>query len=702
MNSVKSLLIALCAVLALFAQAVVAQTNTTIGHKVLFLVNAEVDQEGRQAVENGLNGYGIPYTVLPIAKAGYTGTLPLTDASGNPLYSSIIVQPAQLQYDYGTEGWKSALTQAQWDQINAYEVTHKVRRVLIDDSPRAEHNTAVANPAVWGCCNTGVTQNIALNLPSDLAYLGLKNNGILTTSGLYHVPGSITNTTTTRSFLTLLPSSDGGFTSNTTAGVIVKYDDGREHMAFYLAFGWWSPTSTFLAHIYVPWASRQLYQGFRRCYLHLQIDDVFLATTVPATDLAPEYDYRITAADVKIHTTWQTTLKNALPSGSTFKLTHGFNGNGVLEAIDSPAVIYIDNDQGEYDYIQPLGAGTQAWPSPVPAVHKQYTLTQLKQDPLFVELLGSTTAMNNYWWCSHTYTHEKLNNCSRTDVDNELDYNLYFANVTGLARHASWTSKTMITPSISGLRNGDAIRSMVSRGINIIVGDTSRADITNQTYPFHPWITTTASSNYNGFMAIPRQPTVIYYFSSTTYENTHVYNSFYAAQQGVKDWNYVIGDESDRVLRLLLNLKHDPYMFHQANMRAADQPSVTINGRTNKYSLVMLWAENVLGKLTKLVNWPIIGGASFDEINDSFVRRMTTDNCGVTTKWEKNATHVLGAVVTGQRTCTVPITVPGNVVKNSGNSAWKFEKIGVDPTTVWVPVSAGVTRRLVLSPALKL
>ncbi|KAJ3039533.1 hypothetical protein HDV00_012109 [Rhizophlyctis rosea] len=705
MTGARSFLVALCAALVLLAQTAFAQTFIQT-HQVLFLVNSDVNTD-RQAVENALQGYDIPYTTIPIDKAGYNGTLPLEDASGNPLFSSIIVQPGQLQYDYGADGWKSALTQTQWDQIVAFEAKHKVRRVTIDDSPGAAHNTAVANTNLWGCCNAGVSQNMSLTLPSDLAYLGLVNGSSIATSGLYHVPASITNTTTTRSFLTLGASSDGGFTAGSSAGVIIKYDDGREQMAFYISFGWWSPTSVFLSHIYVPWATRQLYQGFRRIYLQLQVDDIFLSTTVPATanpglPATAEYDYRITPNDVSIHNTWQRTLQtNVLPTGSNFKLVMGFNGNGVLETVDSTKMVEVDNDQGDYDYIQPLGAGTTAWPANT-AAYKPYTATDLKKDTLFNSLMGTTTGIANYWWCSHTYTHEKLNNCSRSDVDNELAFNLYFADVAGLSKSPYWTNKTMITPSISGLRNGDAIRSMVAHGISMVVGDTSRPDINNQTYPFHPWITTQASSNYDGFIVIPRQPTVIYYFCSKPSENLYIYNSFYNQTQGFKTWDYILNDESDRVLRLLLQLRHDPYMFHQANMRAADLPTQTINGRSNRYSLLMTWTETLLGKLLKLVKWPIIAGASFDELNAAFVRRMTVDNCGVSTSFEKNSTHVVAVRVTGGGSCTVPITVPGSVVKDSTNSAWKFEKLGVDPTTVWVPVTAGTTRRLVLNPAFKL
>ncbi|KAJ3029676.1 hypothetical protein HDV00_009464 [Rhizophlyctis rosea] len=701
MHVTHSLLVALYAALLLLVQSVTAQNATIMTHKVLYLANADANTD-RQAVENALLGYDISWDTILIPQAGYNGTLPLYDASGNPQYSSIIIQPGQLQYDYGVSGWLSALTADQWTQLETYESTHRVRRISLDDSPRPEHNTVVANPTLWGCCNTGITQNLTLTLPSSFSYMGLVNNSVLPTTGLYHVPASITNTTTTTPFLMFSPSSDGGFAQSTVGGVVVKYDSGREVMAFYIDFGWWSPTSTFLSHIYIPWMTRQLYQGFRRIYFQLQVDDMFLATTVPATGSVKEYDYRVDSASINNVWAWQKTLQtNVLPAGSSFKLVVGFNGNGVLEQIDSPYMVEIDNDQGAYDYIQPLGAGTQVWPKDT-APYKGFTATESAKDPLWVTLFGSQSAMANFWWCSHTFTHEMLNNCSRYDVDNELSFNILFANVSGLTKSPAWTGATMITPSISGLRNGDAIRSMVAHNITMVVGDTSRPDICNSTNPHHPWITTQESSNYDGFIVIPRQPTVIYYCSSTPTEDIALYNSFYNTTQGFKDWSYLLDVESDRVLALLLNLRHESYMFHQANLRNSDQPSITLNGRTGKYSVLQQWAEHVLGKLLALVKWPIVGGASFDELNAAFVRRFHGDNCGVWTSYEKNATHILAVRVEGNGGCTVPVTVPEGIVKDAGNSGWEFEKLGVDPLTVWVPVVKGGVQRVVLSPAVEL
>lgn len=41
-------------------------------------------------------------------------------------------------------------------------------------------------------------------------------------------------------------------------------------------------------------------------------------------------------------------------------------------------------------------------------------------------------------------------------------------------------------------------------------------------------------------------------------------------------------------------------MFHQANMRVADVPTTTINGKTGQFSLLMSWLEVVTSEMTRL------------------------------------------------------------------------------------------------------
>lgn len=41
-------------------------------------------------------------------------------------------------------------------------------------------------------------------------------------------------------------------------------------------------------------------------------------------------------------------------------------------------------------------------------------------------------------------------------------------------------------------------------------------------------------------------------------------------------------------------------MFHQANMRVNDVPTTTVNGKKDRFSLLMTWVEIVTSELTRL------------------------------------------------------------------------------------------------------
>ncbi|KAJ3278102.1 hypothetical protein HK104_002648 [Borealophlyctis nickersoniae] len=653
-------------VLLLLATVLCADAQTTtksMRHRVLLITTTPSTAEDFLHVTNGLNGYGIPYDQLIIPNTGYNGSLPLQDSAGNPLYSLVIVTPGQLPYANAAGVWGSALTQVQWDQLAAYESKWKVRRVSLDDTPQASHGTVIADSTAWGCCGANVSQDLVVNLLPEMSKYGLVDNATFTTQGLYHYPVKITNTTTTQAFLKLKPSSDGLFKNETVGGVV---------------------------------------------------DDLFLSTEIPAVD-GTTYTYRITAADAQGIYLWQKAVTGRAPAGSQIKLMMAFNGQGVVEQIDENLCANVaDNDiTTDRSWMHPPGTGPSNWPQDLTGL-KNYNHTWLSKEPLYKYLLGTTTMMKEFFWCSHTYTHETLDNCSRTDVDNELSYNIFFAQQSGLYDSAYFSKSAMVTPSISGLHNSDALNSLVAHGIKYVTGDTSRPDCTNTTYPYLPWVSTKAVSNYDGFIAIPRQPTVIYYLVTTPGENLKVYNDFYRNQSQAtgqawvdKTFDYIVDVDTSRAVSLFMSLRQDPYMFHQgvigikANLRNADQPVITLNGVSGRFGLLQYWTEVVVNKLTKLVKWPIIS-PHLDAHVKAFLDRAALRECGSSVSFGTNGTHFLSFTVKSTGTCKVPVTVPGAIVEACTAATCTLEKIGVDPLTVWVNMTAGVTRTFTLSPAYKL
>ena len=46
--------------------------------------------------------------------------------------------------------------------------------------------------------------------------------------------------------------------------------------------------------------------------------------------------------------------------------------------------------------------------------------------------------------------------------------------------------------------------------------------------------------------------------------------------------------------------KRTRYMFHQANMRVNDVPTTTVNGKRDRFSLLMTWVETVTAEMMRL------------------------------------------------------------------------------------------------------
>jgi hypothetical protein len=214
-----------------------------------------------------LQGYGQPFYFLPFAQNGTSlPVLETTDSSGNSIGNyGLIIIVGLVTYDYGgTTGWASAITPAQWDTLYAYQLKYGVRMIHLDGFPGSFNGTTVA-PGPSGCCTTG-EQTVSLINSSFVPTAGLKV-AALSTVGLWHYPATITNATTTTSFLEF--GTNANFPTTTVAGVIQNFA-GREQMVFFLDGGSWSLTSNYLGHVWFHWGYRGLYNGFRRVALAMQ------------------------------------------------------------------------------------------------------------------------------------------------------------------------------------------------------------------------------------------------------------------------------------------------------------------------------------------------------------------------------------------------------------------------------------------------
>ena len=132
------------------------------------------------------------------------------------------------------------------------------------------------------------------------------------------------------------------------------------------------------------------------------------------------------------------------------------------------------------------------------------------------------------------------------------------------------------------------------------------------------------------------------------------------------------------------------FMFHQANLRQDDAPSVEVNGEVQQLSLLQIWVEVILTELTRLTDWPIIT-LKHDDVSRDFLERMTRDMCNakMTYDYSSNGGAIEGVTVsTDGNTCgaPVPVTFP-NSAGPASTQGFRTEQVGSDPLTVWVEMS---------------
>lgn len=130
-------------------------------------------------------------------------------------------------------------------------------------------------------------------------------------------------------------------------------------------------------------------------------------------------------------------------------------------------------------------------------------------------------------------------------------------------------------------------------------------------------------------------------------------------------------------------------MFHQANMRHTDQPTITVGTKTARMSLVEAWVETVAQEVTRLTNWPITS-LKQDDIGKYFTDRMALDKCKPTVSYGFSSDgKSINSVTVGTQngnSCSVPVPVTIPSGSTSGGSV-RADVVGAEPPIAWVTLS---------------
>ncbi|KAJ5088905.1 hypothetical protein N7456_012521 [Penicillium angulare] len=651
-----------------------ALSQATVAANILIIAR---DSGSANVASLGLNGYGIPFTTLLVPQTGAELPSLETELGGN--FGGIVVASG-ISYDYGDSGWASGLTTDQWNQLYAYQLEYGVRMVQYDVYPGSDYGTSVIGD---GCCDSGVEQDISFTDVTDFPTAGLRTGAGVSTEGLWHYSASILNTSNTKEIASFAANSV--VTTDSTAAVINNFD-GREQMVFFISLDpSWSSTSAYLQHAWITWMTRGLHAGWRRVNINTQVDDMMLTTQVYEPSGST---FRITPDDLDAIRDWIPTINAKMNAGSSYWPEVGFNGNGNIDTssniddgwgICSGGGVYpagITSPPAEWK--KPLGTGTNRWPS-TPTAY-DWTTDCTDRDPL---LLWWKENLNSFGVLSHTFTHEAQDNATYSDIYKEISFNQAWLKQVGLDQGDHFTANGIIPPAITGIHNGDALQAWWDNGITNCVGDNTRSALLNSENAMWPYWTVTSTDGFDGMQVNPRWATRIYYDCCTP---ACTLDEWINTSTGSGTFDYLLETEKDDTMRHFFGLYHDPYMFHQANLRNADTEPITVNGVTAQYSIFQAWVEVQVQEFVRLVEWPLVT-INHADMSAGFKARYTRDACGYALSYTTENHKITGVTVSAtDNTCGEPIPVTFPVAPTS-TKGFATEQLGSDPLTVWVQLS---------------
>jgi hypothetical protein len=169
---------------------------------------------------------------------------------------------------------------------------------------------------------------------------------------------------------------------------------------------------------------------------------------------------------------------------------------------------------------------------------------------------------------------------------------------------------------------------------------------------------------------------------------------------GKGNFTNLLNDARTNNVRHLMGLHHDPFMFHQSNLRNADVNSTTIGSVTGQFALIQIWVEVVTQEMTRLTNWPIVS-RKHDDIAIDFTNRRTRDQCNpnLTYNYSSDGKKIVSVTVTANgNICAAPIGVTLPVGATSNAPGLVRETLGSDPLIIWVPLTGSPVTLNLASP----
>lgn len=248
-------------------------------------------------------------------------------------------------------------------------------------------------------------------------------------------------------------------------------------------------------------------------------------------------------------------------------------------------------------------------------------------DPLTAEAVAEDGEWN---WINHTYNHAELDDIGYTDAFDQFTLNIELAADLPLRE---FDVRNLVTGNVSGLVNPEAMQAAWDAGIRFAVTDTSAEGCDN------PSPNTTFYNEIEpGILLVPRRPNDMAYFVSTPADWVDWYNS---ATGSNLTYAQVLQVVSGVIFENMMRGDADPWMFHQANLRAYD----------GVHSILGAVIDRAVARLQKKLRVPV-RTPSMDETAARFARRLNADTAGVRATLFRGRALVIDAA----RAVSVPVT----------------------------------------------
>lgn len=601
--------VAIAAFLGINANIYGKKLDLKIGLKILVLSNDQSNDEKETVtfLLNSLNSHGIKYDHIQLTKDGkrtYKDSLPMIYNKNYGKYYGIIFTTGNMHYKIDSKKTKPSLLPSQWNQIIEYQKKFQVRSLITYAYPTKSLGLAPIKgeegniPRKLKIIDQNLAQESGLNF----------NNVILENSWQY--PAKIISKFS-RPILTVTNSNGNEY----PIGIIRKYSDQRETMAFMFSQKSYVTSSIALAHLWVKWLTKGVYIGKRRLYMGMQIDDFMLESYIWNPKLHKntfnrDRIYRSTKEDLEFIISWQNSLENEFYNKLRLELT--FNGGGIIDFAGKKDLLkeYMENKK------------------------------------------------HNFYWLNHTYSHPNLDKSTFKEAYDEFSKNNKFAYKYLSKKDLKYFSKNhAVTPEISGLFNKEVLKAAQKSEIVSLTGDNSRVELA----PKNKYLGRYSTKKHNGVSGLflmPRHATDIFWDTSTILEQTSEYNQIYQKEIGSKQsMEDILNREADKSLRNLLLLDPAPYMFHFPNIRKTNYSG---KGTT----LVTLWLEKAIKKLRKYTSLPLLN-LKMEQIVKVYFARKKLDQCLKSAYISLNKKEFAYLTLKTKKDCRVPLTTSKKIPNKS-------------------------------------